>query len=338
MTLYDEIHEQPVALERVLSHNANVYADVAGLFGRCTHAVIAARGTSDNAARYAQYAWGLRNGISVALATPSLFSIYDRPPVLEGAMVIGISQSGQSPDIVAVLDEGRRQGRPTVSITNDPDSPLAAASDTVIPLHAGPETAVAATKTYTAQLAVIASISAELEDADTSLDHLPDLVAAALAHESSTRTAAESLGDVGHAAVLGRGFNLATAFEWALKMQELSYVVAQPFSTADFLHGPVAVVDSGYPVLAVAAEGPTVGDISGALDRSRDRGAPTVVITNSDQVASAAGQALRFEAGEEWLTPLPAIAVAQMFTYWLTLSQGNDPDTPRGLSKVTRTT
>ena len=338
MTLHAEIQEQPAALERVLSQNATAYGEVAGLFGRCTHAVIAARGTSDNAARYAQYAWGLRNGISVALATPSLFSIYDRPPMLEGAMVLGISQSGQSPDIVSVLEEGRRQGRPTVAITNDPDSPLADASDIVIPLHAGPETAIAATKTYTAQLAVIASISARLDGNDTSLEHLPQMVAEALAQEDTARAAAESLGGAGHAAVLGRGFNLATAFEWALKMQELSYVVAQPFSTADFLHGPVAVVDTGYPVLAVAADGPTVEDIGAAIDRSRDRGAPTVVITDSDEAANRADRAIRFEADQEWLTPLPAIAVAQMFTYWLSLSQGNDPDSPRGLSKVTRTT
>lgn len=337
MSLYTEIKEQPQALERVLSSNATVYADVAGMFSKCTHAVIAARGTSDNAARYAQYAWGLRNGISVALATPSLFSIYDRPPVLEGALLIGISQSGQSPDIVAVLEEGRRQNRPTVSITNDPASPLALAADVVIPLHAGPEHAVAATKTYTTQLAAIASISAHLNGEGTSLDHIPHLVEDALSLESKAKAAAESLGGAEHAAVLGRGFNLATAFEWALKMQELSYVVAQPFSTADFLHGPVAVVDSGYPVLAVVADGPTVDDIGGALDRSRQRGAPTVVITNSEAVPDGGGHVLRFDASDEWLTPLPAIAVAQMFTYWLTISQGNDPDSPRGLSKVTKT-
>jgi glucosamine--fructose-6-phosphate aminotransferase (isomerizing) len=143
------------------------------------------------------------------------------------------------------------------------------------------------------------------------------------------------MGDFEHAAVLGRGFNLATAFEWALKMQELSYVVAQPFSTADFLHGPIAVVDRGYPVLAVVADGPAADDVAGALERSRARGAPTLTLTN---VAGLPGPVLEFPEVEEWLSPIPAIVLAQLFTYWLTVTQGNDPDNPRGLSKVTRTT
>jgi len=339
LALLDEIKEQPESLERAISENQENFTDTARLIGESSHVLIAARGTSDNAARYAQYVWGMQNALSVALTTPSLFSLYERPPSLEGALVMGISQSGQSPDIVSVLEEGRRQKRPTVAITNDPDSPLAATADVVVPLHAGPETAVAATKTYTAELAVVAGISEAIERRNDSLAGLPMLAAAALEMAPAAEAAAVGIKDVEHAAVLGRGFNLATAFEWALKMQELSYVVAQPFSTADFLHGPVAVVDQGYPVLAIVADGPAAGDVTDALRRAVDRGAPTVVVTNSTLTADLGGEALTFEAGvEEWLTPIPAIVVCQLFTYHLTLAQGNDPDSPRGLSKVTRTT
>jgi len=337
MGLLEEIREQPAALTRALAENAGLFADVAARARGCTHVVIAARGTSDNAARYAQYVWGVRNGLSVSLATPSLFTLYGSPPRLSGALILGISQSGQSPDIVSVLDEGRAQHRPTVAITNDPESPLAQAADIVVPLRSGPETAIAATKSYTAQLAVIGAISETMLGRRDTLLRLPGLATAALEREPAAQSMARAMSAFEHAAVLGRGFNLSTAFEWALKMQELSYVVAQPFSTADFLHGPIAVVDRGFPVLAIVVEGKTHDDVLGALRRAADRGAPTAVITNSSQADAIPGDVMRFPATDEWLTPIPAIVVAQLFTYWLTVEQGNDPDNPRGLEKVTRT-
>lgn len=338
MSLLGEIKEQPEALDRAVSENRSAVAEVARNAYGCTHVVIAARGSSDNAARYAQYVWGSRNRLPVALATPSLFTLYGSPPRLEGALVVGISQSGQSPDIVSVLEEGKAQKRPTVAITNDSGSPLADTADVVVPLYSGKETAVAATKTYTAQLAVIASISEAMLDRHRPLDQLATAAADALRCEDIARTVAATISGFDHAAVLGRGFNLSTAFEWALKMQELSYVVAQPFSTADFLHGPIAVVDRGYPVLGIVAEGPTGRDVVSALHRARGRGAPTAVVTNSTDPGDIPGQVMGFSATDEWLSPIPAIIVAQLFTYWLTIEQGNDPDTPRGLSKVTRTT
>jgi glutamine---fructose-6-phosphate transaminase (isomerizing) len=338
MGLIDEIEEQPDVIARVLAQTREEAAEVARLAKGCTHVVIAARGTSDNAARYAQYVWGMRNGLTVALATPSLFSLYRSAPRLDGALVVGISQSGESPDIVSVLAAARAQGRPTVAITNEPDSPLAGEADGVVDLRSGSEAAVAATKTYTAQLAVIASVSEAMRGSSDALDPLADLVAAALKRSLEARAAAQVMAGFEHAAVLGRGFNLSTAFEWALKMQELSYVVAQPFSTADFLHGPIAVVDRQYPVLAVVAEGATHDDVVAALARTEERGAPTLIITNSDRVGQGAGSVLRFsDAVPEWLSPIPAIVIAQLYTYWLTAEQGNDPDNPRGLSKVTRT-
>jgi glucosamine--fructose-6-phosphate aminotransferase (isomerizing) len=339
MGILDEIREQPEVISRTLEANAHAAVQVAQLAVGSTHAVIAARGTSDNAGRYAQYAWGTRNSLSVGLTTPSLFSLYDKPPRLEGALVVGISQSGQSPDIVSVLEEGRTQGRPTVAITNEPGSPLAEVADVVIDLHAGAEKAVAATKTYTAQLAIVALISEAMSGRAGTLGDLASSAAGALTQIDPAREAAQAFVAMKHCAVLGRGYNHATAYEWALKLQELTYVVAQPFSTADFLHGPIAVLEPGYPVLAVAANGPAIDDVVAVLRRSQEAGASLVAITNDSRVIGMTPHVLSFSPEtEEWLSPIPAIVIGQVFAYHLTLAKGLDPETPRGLRKVTRTT
>jgi glucosamine--fructose-6-phosphate aminotransferase (isomerizing) len=337
MSLLDEIQEQPDVIARTARVNAGPAKDVASLAADCSHAVIAARGTSDNAGRYAQYVWGTRNGLSVGLTTPSLFSIYDQPPRLDGALVVGISHSGESPDIVSVLEEGRAQKRPTVAITNERASPLVDFADVVIDLVAGEEKAVAATKTYTAQLTVIATISEAMAGGDGALDAVPALVTAALTHTEDAATLAANETDMEHCAVLGRGFNQSTAFEWALKIQELTHVVAQPFSPADFLHGPIAVLEPDYPVLAVAARGPAVDDVISVLERCRDTGASLVVIGNDPRLRQV-GPLLEFDPDvEEWLSPIPAAVLGQLFAYHLTVAKGLDPEQPRGLHKITRT-
>jgi glucosamine--fructose-6-phosphate aminotransferase (isomerizing) len=275
--------------------------------------------------------------MSVGLTTPSLFSVYDRPPRLDGALVVGISQSGESPDIVSVLEEGRAQGRPTVAITNEPDSPLADSADVVLDLDAGDEKAVAATKTYTAQLTVVAAISEAMAGPSGALDALPSLVESALGQDDRAAGLATAEADMEHCAVLGRGFNQSTAFEWALKIQELTHVVAQPFSTADFLHGPIAVLEPEYPVLAVAARGPAVDDVLSVLERCRETGASLVLIGNDPRLREV-GPVLEFDPDvEEWLSPIPAAVIGQLFAYRLTLAKGLDPEQPRGLHKVTRT-
>lgn len=338
MGLLEEIRQQPDVIARTIEVNAEPARRVAGLTADCTHAVIAGRGTSDNAGRYAQYVWGTRNELSVGLTTPSLFSVYDRPPRLDGALVVGISQSGESPDIVSVLEEGRYQGRPTVAITNQPESPLADAADVVIDLHAGEEKAVAATKTYTAQLAVVALVSEAMAGTTGDLDMLPSLVDHALGQESRAANLAEAHAGMEYCAVLGRGFNQATAFEWALKLQELTQVVAQPFSTADFLHGPIAVLEPGYPVLAVAAKGPAIDDVLDVLQRCSEAGASLVVIGNDPRLTEWAPDILDLDTEvEEWLSPIPAVVLGQLVAYHLTLAKDLDPEQPRGLHKVTRT-
>lgn len=338
MSLISEIGEQPQMLAHTLASNRVGAQRVADLAEGSTHVVLAARGTSDNAGRYAQYVWGTRNRLTVALTTPSLFSVYEEPPRLGTALVVGISQSGESPDIVSVLAEGRRQGRPTVAITNRADSPLADTADVVLDLSVGEETAVAATKTYTAQLAVVALVSEAMAGRSGALEVLPSLVRDALGRSEQAGELAESFAGIGHAAVLGRGYNQSTAFEWALKLQELAHVVAQPFSTADFLHGPIAVVEPGYPVLAVAAKGPAAGDVLEVLATCHRAGADLCVIGNHPGITELTTKTLDFPTEvEEWLSPIPAIVLGQLFTYHFALAKGLNPDSPRGLSKVTKT-
>lgn len=334
MTMLTELSEQATAIRRMVEINQAVWNGLEGAGDDVSHTVIAARGTSDNAARYAQYVWGGRNRMSVGLAAPSLFGAYASPPSLRGALVVGISQSGQSPDLIEVVREGARQGRPTLAITNDPGSPLATAADMVVDLAAGPETAIAATKTYSTELAAVAACSLAFAGRDvTVLARLP--LEEALEAASGAVGPAADLVQTQRCVVLGRGFHHATAFEWALKLQELAYLLAQPFSAADFLHGPVAVIEDGLPVLIVATSGPTFDEMAGLAARLRQRGAHVVAVTDRDGVD--ADRVIPIPTVEPWLSPIIAAPAIQRFSHALAVARRHDPDAPRGLSKVTRT-
>lgn len=338
-----EIKEQPEALARLLRDGrAAVAAAAAAIRARNPQwALIAARGSSDNAARYAQYVLGLRNQLTVGLAAPSLFTLYGATPRMEHALVIGISQSGQSPDIVAVLDAARRDGATTLALTNDPASPLAAAAEHVIPLCAGEEQAVAASKTYTNALCATAMLSAALaSDADAwnAIAEIPAQVERALSLNASLDRVARSLRDVGQLAVIGRGLNFCTAFEVALKVKETGYMLAEAHSFADFRHGHVAVVSRGFHALVVAPAGRTEGDAIELLDLLTERRASTVALSDSKEILRLAQHALPLPVGvPEWLSPIVAVVPGQLLALAFAVARGLDPDNPRGLTKVTLT-
>ncbi len=342
MPLRDEIYQQPSVLTALLKGQREELEEIAASIGRPTRIFIAARGTSDNAARYAKYTWGARNRIPVTLAAPSLFSVYATPPKLEGNLVVGISQSGESPDLLAVLKEANRQGCTTLAITNKIESPLALEADQVIDILAGPELSIAATKTYTAQLAVIATLSAFWENDMTALDQLdgiPDLVKEVLSMENDIKIFAPRYRYMDQCVVLGRGFNYATAYEWSLKMKELAYVVAQPYSSADFLHGPIALVSSGFPVFAVATNGKVFQELANLITRLKENHrADIFLISDHEDLLKLADCPLRLPKGiPEWLSPMVTIIPAQLLSYHLTINKGFDPDSPRGLNKITLT-
>lgn len=344
MTLRSEIFEQPDVLRNLLGTQMNSMSEIARQVAQWNPAYIflAARGTSDNAGRYAQYLLGSFNRMPIALATPSLFSLYQTPPQLTGALVVGISQSGQSPDIVGVLEEGKKQGCPTLAITNDINSPLARIADAVINVQAGAEKAVAATKTYTGELMAIAMLSAALGKNAVQteiLQKVPGWIEQLLAKEADIARLAERYQFMTQCVVLGRGFNYATAFEWSLKMKELTYVAAEAYSSADFQHGPVAVVEHGYPVMAVMPDGQVFENMMDFLVRLRsERSAELLVLSNRLEALELAQSKIALPTGmPEWISPLVSIVPAQLFCYYLTQAKGYNPEKPRGLNKVTET-
>ena len=347
MTLRDEILEQPEAARRQLVASPEALAAIAGRLRTdpIQSVVVAARGTSDHAAIYAQYLLGVRNGLTVGLATPSVVSLYGAWPRVEGSLVIGISQSGASPDIVAVIEAAARQGAPTLAITNDPASPLARAADHVLELAAGPERAVAATKTYTTSLLAIARLSLALDGGEgeaAALAAVPDAMTAALEAEADVEAIAGELAAAPRSfercVVVGRGFEYATAREWALKLKELGQVFADPYSAADFRHGPIALVQPGIPVLALAPAGEAADGQVELLGDLRARGVEAVVASDVAETRALGRWAIPIPAGvPEWLRPVVSIVPAQLFALHVTLARGLDPDEPRYISKVTRT-
>ena len=344
MGLRDEILEQPKVHRRLIDEGWDHVRKVAAAIRRheIDHVLIAARGTSDHAGLYAKYLWGAFNGLPVAMATPSLFTLYHKPPRLHRTLVVGISQSGQSPDINAVLDEGRLQGALTLALTNDPESPLAANSDLCIDVQAGPEEAIAATKSYTAQLMVVAMLSAAWSgeaDQFQALQRVPEFAWRALEQEEEVARITERYRFMEQCVVIGRGFNYATAYEWSLKLKELAYVVSEPYSSADFRHGPIAMVAQGFPVLAIAVQGPVYSYVLALLRRLKDEHEVELLTVSDHPEALALGDR-SFPLPEgmaEWITPIISILPAQLFCYHLTHAKRLDVESPRGLTKVTKT-
>lgn len=341
--LYKEIHQQPDVIHKLVSKpQDNIQALAEEVLSRgIRHVFIAARGSSDNAGRYAKYLLGAHNHLDVSLATPSLFTIYDQPPDLSDCLVLGISQSGKSPDIVSVLKEGEKQGALTAAITNIPDSDLGNAAQVVLDLQAGEEHSLAATKTYTAQITTLALLSTALNPLPQfveDLESLPEHVANVFEIEAFVANLVERYRYMDHCVTIGRGFNYATAFEFSLKLKELTYTITEPYSSADFLHGPVALVDRGFPVLVIAPDGKMVPEMVALVEKVRGQEAEIVVVSDQQRILSLADREMRLPTGiPEWLSPIPAIVPGQMFAMYLAHSRGFDVDQPRGLNKVTET-
>jgi glucosamine--fructose-6-phosphate aminotransferase (isomerizing) len=339
----EEVREQPETVARLLGSGRRTAEEIASAIRSSAprFVLIAARGSSDNAARYGQYLLGIENSLAVGLSAPSIITHYDAKPDLGAALVIGISQSGQSPDIVAVVGEARRQGALTVALTNEPQSPLARAAAHCLPLQAGAERAVAATKTYTAQLVGLAMISAALrgsEEGWAGLLSLPERIREAIALWDRAALDVTPLKDHKRLVVVGRGYNLATVFELALKIKETSYVMADPYSSADFLHGPAALLDQSLPVVAVAPTSRKFDDLAATLQLARERGSPVVALSDQAALSGAADIFVPLPTGvPEWLSPVVAIVSGQLLAQALARVHGLTPDAPRGLSKVTLT-
>jgi glucosamine--fructose-6-phosphate aminotransferase (isomerizing) len=338
-----ELREQPSALAALLDRESETAKEIAEMFRRddIRYVLIASRGSSSNAARYAQYLLGRANRVPVMFATPSLYTIYEQPPRLDGAIVIGISQSGASPDVASVLAEARRQGRPTIALTNDAGSPLAQQADAVLPLNAGEERAVAATKTYLNSVGAVALLFAAISQDDVALGELrgmPAILERQIALSLETAPPIEEYRESVGATVVARGVNYGTAFEIALKIRELSGLVVEAYSPADLLHGPIAAIQPGWPVIVVAPTGPARPSVEEVVVPLVERGARVIAVSDVAAVLRRAHTRLPLVPRvPEWLSPLTAVIPGQVTAMQLAQLRGLDIDSPTGLRKITLT-
>jgi glucosamine--fructose-6-phosphate aminotransferase (isomerizing) len=340
-----DIGEQPEMYSRLLEPaRVGAIGRVATAIAerRPRHVVFTARGTSDHAALYAAYLAEIRLGLPAGLASPSAITVFGARPDLSQALVVGVSQSGGSPDLCEVLSVARDSGALTLAVTNDPSSPLAAAAELSIDVAAGPERAVAATKTYTAELLALSMLiegvraggGALPAEERAALARLPELATTVLA-DATPVDLAPRYRFAARLVTTGRGYAYPTAREAALKLMETSYLAALAFSGADLLHGPLAMADPDVPVLAVVGAGPGGAAMRDVLARLGERRADVVVIGPS-AVPGAAARIAVPEVDERY-APMLDILPLQRLALALALARGEDPDAPRGLNKVTAT-
>jgi glucosamine--fructose-6-phosphate aminotransferase (isomerizing) len=337
-----EIEQQPAALERTIQREGRRIARFAAALKerRPRLIVLAARGSSDNAALFGRYLLEISAGIPVSLAAPSVHTLYHARLDLRGALVIGISQSGEGPDINLVLENARRCGATTLAVTNEARSTMTRIADETFLIHAGRERSVAATKTYTGQLLIFHLLARALsrKPASDEIERLPELAAASLTLRPRIAEMVERYAFMDHCVVVGRGLNYANAYEFAIKLMETCYVVAERFSSADFLHGPIAIVERRFPTFLFAPPGKTLAGMKDMLERLTALGAETVVISSEPAVLKAATRALKLPRHvNEMLSPIPYIIPAQLFAALLAAAKGLSPDRPRSLTKVTKT-
>ncbi|GAB1694241.1 SIS domain-containing protein [Krasilnikovia sp. M28-CT-15] len=340
-----DIAEQPAGMARLLDReHATAIAAVAARVAahRPRHVIFVGRGTSDHAALYGAYLTEIRLGIPVGLASPSAITLYGARPDLSDALVVGVSQSGGSPDLAGVLTVARQSGALTLAVTNNPDSPLVAAAELAIDVAAGHERAVAATKTYTAELLALLLLVEGIRAGDgalpvderAALEKLPQLAEEVLADDGADALA-QRYRFASRMVATGRGYAYPTARETALKLMETSYLPALAFSGADLLHGPLAMADPDVPVLAVVGDGPGGQAMRDVVNRLGERRADVVTVGPAD-VPGASGR-LAVPAVDERYAPLLDILPLQKLALALALARGEDPDAPRGLKKVTTT-
>ncbi|MDQ3808685.1 MAG: SIS domain-containing protein [Chloroflexota bacterium] len=348
--LLSEIAEQPAVVARLLEQQADMSARVAdAITQRQPRAVVlAARGSSDNAAVYGRYLFEICNGLLTSLAAPSTVTLYERGPRLDETVVIGVSQSGRGEDVVSYVRRAREHGATTVAIVNDAGSPLAEVAEWVLDCLAGPEVSVPATKTVSAQMALLALVSIALEGANPSavLAHLPSALEQAIALRVEARILAQAIAGLEDLAVIGRGFAFSTALELALKLKETSYSQAEPFSAADFFHGPVALVDRSYGALLVDVGGASTGPALQTAREVQERGGCAFLLRAGEVRETEATQTLE-TVGVPTVTlaspvpepyaPMLALVLGQLVAVEVALARGLDPAQPRGLRKVTST-
>lgn len=337
--MLDEIAEQPAALARAIATERSKVTKLGAFLQQrdIQFIVLAARGSSDNAALFGRYLLEITTGLPVVLAAPSVYTLYGAQVNLSRALVVGVSQSGAGVDINHVLEQAKSSGAYTVGITNEPESAMAQLVDETLLTHGGRERSVAATKTYTGQLLMFYMLARALSSTAPEYDALPDYAARALTLQEPIKELVERYVFMENCVVVGRGLNYGNAYELALKLMETCYVVAERFSSADFFHGPLAMIERHFPVLVFAPPSVTNNSVRDLLLRLNELNADTLVITSQPEMAVHGTRSIKMPALDEFLTPIPYIIPGQLFAALLAAAKGLNPDAPRSLLKVTRT-
>jgi len=338
--MLDEIAEQPSVLEKTLAAEKSKYVRLGDTLRKRDFdlIVIVARGSSDNASLFGRYLIEVTAGIPVSLAAPSVYTLYNAKIDLSHALVIAVSQSGEGDDINIVLESAKTSGAYTLAITNEADSTMAGLADETLLIHAGRERSVAATKTYTGQMLHFYMLANELAASRLDIEKIPAYVADALELMPEVKDLAQRYTFMENCVVVGRGMNYGNSYELALKLMETCYVVAERFSSADFFHGPLAIVERRFPVVLFGPSGVTRQSSVDLLGKLGDLHADSLSITNDNEIARLSTHSLRLSSAiDEFLTPIPFIVPAQLFAALLAEAKGLDADAPRSLSKVTKT-
>ncbi len=340
--MLDEIAEQPAALKATIEGEAGKIAKL-GAFLRARDLdliVLVARGSSDNASLFGRYLLEVTTGIPVSLSAPSVHTLYGARLKLDHALVVGVSQSGEGEDINRVLENARASGAYTVGITNEAGSAMTSLVDETLLTHGGRERSVAATKTFTGQMMLFYMLAAQLADSSKRLEYeaIPDFAARAVEQRPAILELVQRYVFMENCVVVGRGLAYANAYELALKLMETCYVVAERFSSADFLHGPLAMIERHFPVILFAPPGVMLPGVKKLIESLRELHADMLAITSDLDVASACSRAIIMPREiDEFLAPIPYIIPGQLFAALLAEAKGLNPDAPRSLSKVTRT-
>lgn len=340
--MLQEIAEQPTALAQTISAERGKIEQLGKFLKQraIDLIILVARGSSDNAALFGRYLIEITTGIPVSLSAPSVHTIYNANLKLQNALVIGVSQSGEGEDINRVLERSRAAGAYTVGITNEPVSSMTGLVDETLLMHGGRERSVAATKTFTGQMLLFYMLAASLADGEVKYDYqlIPDFANRALEQKPAILELVQRYVFMENCVVVGRGLAYANAYELALKLMETCYVVAERFSSADFLHGPLAMVERHFPVFIFAPPGAMLSGVNDLIRRLGELHAETLVITADLDIAANSTRAVIMPREiDEFLAPIPYIIPGQLFAALLAEAKGLNPDSPRSLSKVTRT-
>lgn len=338
--MLQEIIEQPEVLAKTIRAESGKLEKLGAFLRRkeIDLIVLVARGSSDNASLFGRYLLEITCGVPVSLSAPSVYTLYNAKLNLNRALVVGVSQSGEGIDINRVLESAKKSGAFTLGITNEADSTMAQITDETLLIHAGREKSVAATKTYTGQMLHFYMLACVLAAEKLAFEKIPDFVSETLELQAEIKKIVERYIFMENCVVVGRGLNYGNSYELALKLMETCYVVAERFSSADFFHGPMAIVERRFPVLMFAPQGVTKKSSIDLLKQLKELRADSFSITNDDEISSLSSLSLVLSKEiDEFLSPIPFTVPAQLFAAFLAEAKGIDPDAPRSLSKVTKT-